>query len=140
MTALLVGLLVCVGVAVTVIVLVALPHLREGSPILTPEGERLAEEARRRASATAGVLKEKVTAVVVGVDEPAGPPAPAAAEAARTPQGAPSGEQPGQPSWQQSGPPRQVVSAAATPAPGTPLVVEDRTQEQLDRLTADQRG
>ena len=47
MTALLVGLLVCVGVAVTVIVLVALPHLREGSPILTPEGERLAEEARR---------------------------------------------------------------------------------------------
>ena len=66
-TALLVGLLVCVGVAVAVIVVVALPHLREGAPLLTPEGERLADEARRKAAraagaaaGTAGALKDKV--------------------------------------------------------------------------------
>lgn len=130
MTALLVGLLVCVGVAVAVIVVVALPHLREGSPILTPEGERLAEQARARAtqaaqvatsaaSSTAGALAERTGALaerigtaVGGAD---GMPAPAA-------------------------PPRQVQSAFATPAPGTPVVVDKATQDRLDRLRVEQQG
>jgi hypothetical protein len=129
-TALLVGLLVCVGVAVAVIVVVALPHLRDGAPILTPEGERLAEQARSRAaqaaqvatsaaSSTAGALAERTGALaerigtaVGGADET---PAPAA-------------------------PPRQVQSAFATPAPGTPVVVEKSSpQERLEQHWVDQQ-
>ncbi len=124
MTALLVGLLVCVGVAVAVIVLVALPHLREGAPLLAPEGERLATQARRRASRAAGtassraaVFREKITAAVMGRDpdvEQGRNPLP------RNDSGAITGTTRPAP----AGPPRQVPSAAATPAPGTPRVAD----------------
>ena len=130
MTALLVGLLVVVGVAVAVIVVVALPHLREGAPILTPEGERLAERARARAAAAAQVATSAATSTAGALAERTG----ALAERIGTVVGGSDDVPP------PAAPPRQVQSAFATPAPGTPLVVEKSTQERLDQLHADQQG
>jgi hypothetical protein len=53
-TPVLIGLLLAIGLALAVIAVVAYPHLREGAPLLTPEGERLAREARQRAQSLAG--------------------------------------------------------------------------------------
>jgi archaellin len=39
---------VLVVVAVVVVAAVALPHLRTGSPVLTPKGEQVVREARAR--------------------------------------------------------------------------------------------
>jgi hypothetical protein len=39
---------VLVAVSAGIVVLVALPHLRSGSPVLTPQGERLVREAKSR--------------------------------------------------------------------------------------------
>jgi hypothetical protein len=39
---------VLIAVSVVIVVLVALPHLRSGSPVLTPHGERLVREAKSR--------------------------------------------------------------------------------------------
>jgi hypothetical protein len=46
-------LVVLLAVAVTIIVAVALPHLRSGAQVLTPEGERLVREAKSRLTNTA---------------------------------------------------------------------------------------
>lgn len=54
MTPVLIGLLLTIGLALVVIGVVAYPHLREGAPLLTPEGERLAREARQKAQSLAG--------------------------------------------------------------------------------------
>jgi len=147
-TALLVGLLVCVGVAVVVIVVVALPHLREGAPLLAPEGERLAEEARRRAaraaSATAGALRERVSPSVgatPGAERPAavaGEPVSEEPVSEEPVSEEPVSEEPvsEEPVSERATPPRQVASAAATPAPGNRLVVESQTKEHLDRVRA----
>ena len=56
MTPVLIGLLLAIGLALAVVGVVAYPHLREGSPLLTPEGERLAREARRKAREKARAL------------------------------------------------------------------------------------
>jgi hypothetical protein len=40
------------AVAATVIVAVALPHLRSGAQVLTPDGERVVREARARLTNT----------------------------------------------------------------------------------------
>jgi hypothetical protein len=45
-------LLVLVAVAALIVVLVALPHLRSGSQVLTPHGERLVREAKSRLTNT----------------------------------------------------------------------------------------
>ena len=44
----LIVLVILVLAAVAVIVAVALPHLRSGAQVLTPEGERVVREARAR--------------------------------------------------------------------------------------------
>jgi hypothetical protein len=123
-TSLLLGLLLVVGVAVAVIVMVALPHLREGSPVLAPEGERLAEEARRRVERAAEAATSSAAALkgrVVGGADAEGGPATATSAGTATP----------------AGPPRQVASAAATPAPGTPLVTEPGPDERRGSVPAD---
>jgi len=48
----LVALVLLVAVAAAVIVVVALPHLRSGAQVLTPEGERVVREARSRLTNT----------------------------------------------------------------------------------------
>ena len=40
--------LVLLVLAATVVIAVALPHLRSGAQVLTPEGERVVREARAR--------------------------------------------------------------------------------------------
>jgi hypothetical protein len=57
--AIVVGLLLTVVVALGILVLVALPNLRQGSRILTPHGERAVQRAKRRA-------KERPLAAVGG--------------------------------------------------------------------------
>ena len=44
----LVVLVLLLAVAAGVVVAVALPHMRSGSQVLTPEGERVVREARAR--------------------------------------------------------------------------------------------
>ncbi len=44
--------LVLLALAAGVVVAVALPHLRSGSQVLTPEGERVVREARARLTNT----------------------------------------------------------------------------------------
>ena len=41
-------LVLLVAIATVIVILVALPHLRSGSQLLTPEGERLVREAKSR--------------------------------------------------------------------------------------------
>jgi hypothetical protein len=71
----LVGLLLAIGLALAVVGVVAYPHLREGARLLTPEGERLAREARQKAQALAGsaadalINREKPAVVDDGADE-----------------------------------------------------------------------
>ena len=48
----LVALVLLLAVAAAVIVVVALPHLRSGAQVLTPEGERVVREARARLTNT----------------------------------------------------------------------------------------
>jgi hypothetical protein len=45
-------LVLLLAVASTVVVAVALPHLRSGAQVLTPEGERVVREARARLTNT----------------------------------------------------------------------------------------
>ncbi len=49
MLAIVVGLLLTVSVALGIVVLVALPNLRQGSRILTPNGERAVKRAKQQA-------------------------------------------------------------------------------------------
>lgn len=48
MVVLIVGMLICVGLAVAVVGLVAVPARREGRELLTPQGEELVATARER--------------------------------------------------------------------------------------------
>jgi hypothetical protein len=56
-----VGLLLSTLAAVGVVVAVALPHLREGSRVLTPDGELFARRTADRFRETLGVVRAKVT-------------------------------------------------------------------------------
>ena len=49
MLAIVVGLLLTVAVALGIMILVALPNLRQGSRILTPDGERAVKRAKQKA-------------------------------------------------------------------------------------------
>lgn len=49
MLAIAIGLLLTVAVAVCIVMVVALPHMRNGSRILTPDGERVVERVREQA-------------------------------------------------------------------------------------------
>jgi hypothetical protein len=44
----LVAVVILVALAAAVVVAVALPHLRSGAQVLTPQGERVVREARAR--------------------------------------------------------------------------------------------
>jgi len=52
-------MLVCIGLAVAVLAVVAVPRVREGEKILTPDGELALRDARRRARALASEAKER---------------------------------------------------------------------------------
>ena len=89
MVALIVGMLLCVGLALAVVALVAIPARREGRDLLTPKGEEVMAMARERThdafDKTGEVLaatKDKVTETVASA-APGG--ATAGASAATSP-------------------------------------------------------
>jgi hypothetical protein len=64
-TPVLIGLLFAICLALVVIGVVAYPHLREGSPLLTPEGNRLARRVGRK-------IREKAQALAGGAGDEVG--------------------------------------------------------------------
>jgi hypothetical protein len=118
-TPVLIGLLLSIGLALAVIGVVAYPHLREGAPLLTPEGERLAREARQKAQSLAGGAADALT----NRDRPAGEQTiggtavsgPAGSPPAR-PGATPAG--PGAPGQARSSPGSGSGSAAPRPSGG----------------------
>jgi hypothetical protein len=80
MVALILGMLVCVGLAVAVVALVAIPARREGRDLLTPQGEELVSLVKDSAGSTiektGGAIvtaKDKVAdAVTTSADEGVG--------------------------------------------------------------------
>lgn len=80
MVALIIGMLICIVLAVAVVALVAIPARREGRDILTPQGEELVSLAREKTESAIGrtgdalsTAKDKVTDTVgsVGSDSSA---------------------------------------------------------------------
>ncbi len=52
MTALIIGMVLCVGLAVAVVAIVAIPARREGRELLSPQGEELVALAKERTENT----------------------------------------------------------------------------------------
>jgi hypothetical protein len=85
MVVLIIGMLLCVGLAVAVVAVVAIPARREGRDLLTPQGEELVSLVKDSAGATldrtGGAIvtaRDRVadavgtTAVAASADEPGG--------------------------------------------------------------------
>jgi uncharacterized membrane protein YdfJ with MMPL/SSD domain len=81
MVALIIGMLICVALAVAVVAIVAIPARREGREILTPQGEELMTLAKEKTETALGKTgdalssaKDKVadTVTSVGSDGNAG--------------------------------------------------------------------
>lgn len=62
MTAVILGVIVCLALAVAVMGLVAVPARREGRDVLTPKGERVVVKVRERADSAASRAGGVVTA------------------------------------------------------------------------------
>lgn len=60
MTALIIGMLICVGLAVAVVALVAIPARREGRELLTPQGEELIATAKEKTASTIGTTGDAI--------------------------------------------------------------------------------
>jgi hypothetical protein len=67
MVPLIIGMLICVGLAVAVVALVAIPARREGRGLLTPQGEEIMAVVKEKTEATIektgdaiGTAKDKV--------------------------------------------------------------------------------
>ncbi len=59
MVVLIVGMLVCLVLAVAVVGLVAIPARREGRGLLTPKGEEVLSRVRERTGSAMGTAREK---------------------------------------------------------------------------------
>ena len=59
MVALIIGMLICVALAVAVVAVVAIPARREGRDLLSPQGEEMISAARDRAREATGSALEK---------------------------------------------------------------------------------
>ena len=56
MVALIIGMLVCVALAVAVVAVVAIPARREGRDLLTPQGEELISAAKDKVTDSLGSI------------------------------------------------------------------------------------
>jgi hypothetical protein len=65
------SLLIILAVALAVVAAFALPHLRAGSPLLTPKGEQVARDARGRLRRVGEALPDGLTARVGSAVTPA---------------------------------------------------------------------
>jgi hypothetical protein len=90
MVALILGMLLCVGLALAVVALVAIPARREGRDLLTPRGEEVVAAARERTqdaldktgdviSATKDKVSESVASATPSAPAREQSPAPSAA-------------------------------------------------------------
>ena len=52
MLVLVIAMIICIGLAVTVVVIVAMPARREGRDILAPRGEEVVDRVKEASSAT----------------------------------------------------------------------------------------
>ncbi|MDF2093977.1 hypothetical protein P0Y31_16625 [Knoellia sp. 3-2P3] len=88
MVALIVGMLLCVGLALAVVALVAIPARRQGRDVLTPQGEEIVAMAKERTQdaldktgealvATKDKVSESIASAAV-TGTPSGEAAPAA--------------------------------------------------------------
>jgi cytoskeletal protein RodZ len=127
-TVILVGMLVCVLAAVAVLALVAVPRVREGEKLLTPDGEAAVRDAGRRARELAVEARDKAVQAVqqrrddsTGQDDVAAPAEPAAAQPAE-----PAAAQPAEPAAAQPVEPQPVEpEPAEEPVPPEPARVID---------------
>jgi len=95
MVALIVGMLLCVGLALAVVALVAVPARRQGRQVLTPRGEEVVSQARERTqdaldktgevlTATKDRVTESVASASPKTPEPESAPASSAASPSAT--------------------------------------------------------
>jgi hypothetical protein len=82
MVALIVGMLVCLGLAVAIVAVVAIPARREGRELLTPQGEDLVAIVKERTEATLEKTGEALTSAKDRMSDSVTPAAPAAGEEA----------------------------------------------------------
>lgn len=66
MTALIIGMLICVGLAVAVVAVVAVPARREGRELLTPQGEELIATVKDK---TVSTIETTGDAIVTAKDK-----------------------------------------------------------------------
>jgi hypothetical protein len=59
MVALIVGMLLCLVLAVAVVGLVAIPARRQGRDVLTPKGEEVLSRVREKTGSAVGTAREK---------------------------------------------------------------------------------
>ena len=61
MVPLIIGMLICVGLAVAVVAVVAIPARREGRELLTPQGEELIAVVKEKTESTLDKTGEAIT-------------------------------------------------------------------------------
>ena len=64
MVALIIGMVLCVGLAVAVVAVVAVPARREGRELLSPQGEEIVASVKERTEATIEATVEKTNDVI----------------------------------------------------------------------------
>jgi hypothetical protein len=66
MVGLIIGMLICIGLAVAVVGLVAVPARREGRDVLTPRGEEVVAAIRAQATGTDGEPQPREATTAAG--------------------------------------------------------------------------
>jgi hypothetical protein len=80
MVALIIGMLVCLGLAVAIVAVVAIPARREGRELLTPQGEDLVALVKERTEATLEKTGDALTSAKDRMSDSVTPAAPAAGD------------------------------------------------------------
>ena len=70
MVTLIVGMLLCLLLAVAVVGMVAIPARREGRDLLTPKGEEVVSRVRERTGSAIDAARDKVADVTSSRDDP----------------------------------------------------------------------
>ena len=69
MVALIIGMLLCVGLALAVVAVVAIPARREGRELLSPQGEEIVAAVRDKTESTLETTREKTGDVLSATGE-----------------------------------------------------------------------
>ena len=69
MVALIIGMLICVGLAVAVVAVVAVPARREGRELLSPQGEEIVASVKEKTEATLESTIEKTGDVLTATKD-----------------------------------------------------------------------